>query len=76
MTTSTSRALIPCSITSLRSNWKASSIPDFSSSSLLHLLIPTLEPRFAGFTNTGYVSLSLTSLIIFPHIFHIHFLRN
>ena len=71
-----SLALIPCSMTSLRSNWNASAIPDFNSSSLLHLLIPTLEPRLAGFTNTGYVNLSLTNLMILFSYFSYSLLKS
>src|SRR5205823_6307353 len=62
----TSRALAllpptPCSMTILRSNLAASSMAGPSSLRLCALLMPTEEPKFAGFTNTGYFSLLVTS---------------
>ena len=58
--TSTSRPTIFSSTIILRSNWNASTNASSSSSRFLHLLIPTLEPRFAGFTKQGYPNLSST----------------
>ena len=43
----------PASITTLRSKSNASRIAAASDSSDVALEIPTLDPRLAGFTNTG-----------------------
>ena len=43
----------PCSMTSLRSKLAARSIAGASSLRSWTLLMPTEEPRFAGFTKSG-----------------------
>ena len=55
---STSRPTAAASTMIFRSNKKASTNAASNSSRLSHLLIPTLEPKFAGLTKQGYPSVS------------------
>ena len=52
------------SMTTFRSNWSASSIAALKSASDFAFEIPTLEPRLAGLTNTGYRNSSRTRCLM------------